>query len=159
MSYFIRIFCRVPSVVTRREIAEFVLEGSYFDPPPEFEPTLDALEDTDDTWNTFLVHYGVDRRPLVLTRDIAGDLLRRETEELVFILKRSRQSAGQKAVLEHLQNTTQVISIELDRDKLPKDAWEMLDNLESYLAKRLTGLVYAPDGGFFDEGLRRVYRL
>jgi hypothetical protein len=35
----------------------------------------------------------------------------------------------------------------------------MLDCLEAYLAKKLSGIVYAPDDGFYDEALQPIYKL
>jgi hypothetical protein len=48
MSYFIRIFCRGPGAITRAELADFILDGSYFDTDPGFEPPPGSSESV---WN------------------------------------------------------------------------------------------------------------
>jgi hypothetical protein len=49
--------------------------------------------------------------------------------------------------------------IEIDYSGLTDAAWEMLDCLEAYLAKKLSGIVYAPEDGFYDENLQPICKL
>lgn len=59
-------------------------------------------------------------------------------------------------VKESLDQTKQVIAIEVDPGALTEYAWAMIDCVEAHLAKRLNGIVYAPGDGFFDERLRPI---
>ncbi|MGW4063133.1 hypothetical protein ACWEGE_32950 [Amycolatopsis sp. NPDC004747] len=54
-----------------------------------------------------------------------------------------------------LHRTRQVISFEIAPDQLDSDAWELLDTVESRLARRLDGLVLAEDG-IYDAGLQKL---
>jgi hypothetical protein len=159
MSYCIRVFCRSTNPVTRRELAAFISDGAFFEDEPRFEPPPEAPESDDATWKTFVVHYQPSKRPVMFERNVGDWLLQEEVGELLFILHRSRRTKAQQEVLACLKNATQVIGIEMDREGLTEDGWEMVDAVESYLARVCDGIVYAPDDGFFDRKLRRVYRL
>jgi predicted RNA binding protein YcfA (HicA-like mRNA interferase family) len=62
-------------------------------------------------------------------------------------------------VVDKLATSKQIIAIEIDYFELTDAAWEMLDCLEAYLAKKLFGIVYAPEDGFYDEPLQPLYKL
>jgi len=145
--------------VTRRQIAEFVEEGSFFDPVPRFDPAPDTPESEAPQWGSFTLHYQDGRRPIRFERNLRDELLKEELDELLFILERSKKTKTQQEMLERLRETQQVIGIEVDREALTDDGWEMLDAVESFLATRCDGIVYVPDEGFFDANLRPVYRL
>jgi hypothetical protein len=65
----------------------------------------------------------------------------------------------QQDLIQKLTATKQVIAIEIDYSGLTDAAWEMLDCLEAYLAKNLSGIVYAPEDSFYDENLQPIYNL
>jgi hypothetical protein len=65
----------------------------------------------------------------------------------------------QQDLIQKLATTKQVIAIEIDYSGLTDAAWEMVDCLEAYLAKKLSGIVYAPEDGFYDENLQPIYNL
>lgn len=55
-------------------------------------------------------------------------------------------------VVEQLRRTRQVVSLEFDPDSFDDDGWELLDVLQSWLARELEGLVVVDDG-IYDSGL------
>ncbi len=63
------------------------------------------------------------------------------------------------APVEKFAASKQIIAIEIDYLGLTNAAWKMLDCLEAYLAKKLSGIVYAPYDGFYDEELQLIYNL
>lgn len=58
-------------------------------------------------------------------------------------------------VSERLQRTRQVISIELFPETIDDNGWELLDVLQSWLARELKGFVVSDDG-IYDSGLQRL---
>jgi len=159
MSYFLRIFCKTSNAVTRRDLANFISEGSYFENKLLFEPNLDVSESNSEDWQSFTVQYQTDKRPVIFERNMGDGLLQQEIKELIFILEKSKKTKAQQEVLRRIQESTQVISIEIAPDSLTNDAWEMLDSVESYIAQKCDGIIYAPDEGFYDKKLQKIYKL
>ncbi len=75
------------------------------------------------------------------------------------MIRKSGQLNQQQNLVEKLAASKQIIAIEIDYSGLTDAAWEMLDCLETYLVKKLSGIVYAPDDGFYDEELQPIYKL
>lgn len=158
MSTFIRVFCRNPAPVTRAELARFVHDGVYFDRQPTFEPA-DALQRrAGDEWNSFEIIYDPDKRPIVLWRTVAGDLLSNEVAEAIDALS-SPGTLALPGLVDRLLGTSVIYTFEVNEGTLTDDAWVMLDTLESHLARSYEGIVYAADDGFFDADLTRVATL
>jgi hypothetical protein len=159
MSYFLRIFGRSAQSITRRQIADFITAGSFFDDAPRFEPPPDSPESAEEDWTALSVQYDPAKRPVRFERNLGDALLKEEVQELLFVLDKSRRTQAQQEVLRTLQDAAQVISIEVSRETASEDCWEMLDAVEAFLAERCDGIVYAPDDGFFDKKLRPLYKL
>jgi hypothetical protein len=159
MSYFIRIICTKSRVITRRELANFIIEGAYFDNEPRFRPTPESTESADEAWGSLVVHYDPERRPIEFERNAADAVHRQEIEELLFILEVSKDTKIKRRIQEHLKDTKQIYAIEINPDGLTDDCWEMLDNVESFIAREVGGIIYTSDEGFYDENLQRIYRL
>ena len=58
-------------------------------------------------------------------------------------------------VAEKLQRTRQVISIEIFPETIDDEGWELLDVLQSWLARELKGFVVTDDG-IYDSGLQQL---
>jgi len=159
MSYFLRIFGRSAQPITRREIADFIAAGSFFDDDLRFEPSPDSPESAEENWTALNVQYDREKRPIRFERNVGDVLLKEEVQELLFVLDKSRKTQAQQEVLRALQGAAQVISIEVNRESASEDCWEMLDAVEAFLAERCDGIVYAPDDGFFDKKLQPLYKL
>jgi hypothetical protein len=159
MSYFLRIFCQSPQLVPSNEITDFIRDGWYFDEPPNFEvqPTAEAEDETH--WKFITVHYQTNKRPIRIERNINDQLLQQEIEETIEVIRKSGPLNQQQNLIEKLAASKQIIAIEIDYSGLTDAAWEMLDCLEAYLAKRLSGILYAPEDGFYDENIQPIYKL
>jgi hypothetical protein len=157
MSYYLRIFCRSSTPITRKEVAEFIKEGVYFDTQPRFEPPPNAPEAQDASWDSMKVHYQEGKRPVVFFRDASNEMLEEEIEERVEAFKDGNVSNRQKKIIERLEGSNQVIAIELSPEQLSDDCWEMLDNLQVYLAGKYDGIIYAPGEGYYDADLQPLY--
>lgn len=55
----------------------------------------------------------------------------------------------------------QVFEIEIERTELEDDddAWEMLDNLQSFIMQKNDGILMTGDNEFYDEELKKIYKL
>jgi hypothetical protein len=159
MSYFIRIFCQSAQAVPRYNIGQFILDGAYFDGQPEFMPALNEAESRLPNWEHFQIHYLPDHHPIVLMHNTDDGLFEAERDNLIDLISRLVASPIQHDLIDNLTTSTQVIVIELDRENLSDEAWEMLDALEAYIAETLAGLVYAPGDGFYGSGLELLYKI
>jgi len=158
MSYFIRIFCTTECSTSRAEFIEFIEEGVYFDDEFKFDLSLDSPEAKDPDWNILTVNYNANLRPVIFERNIHDDLQKEEIDEFLFILSASRETKGHKIVKQHLESTVLTFSIDIKQESLTEDCWDMLASLESYLCKKCNGLIYAPDDGFYNSKLKRIYK-
>jgi hypothetical protein len=159
MSYFLRIFCQSPQLVPSNEITDFIRDGWYFDEPPKFEVQPSAEAEDETHWKFITVHYQTDKRPVRIELNVNDQLLQQEIEETIEIIRKSGQLNQQQNLVEKLADSQQVIAIEIDYSGLTDAVWEMLDCLEAYLAKKLSGILYAPEDGFYDENLQPIYKL
>jgi hypothetical protein len=155
MSYFLRILCRSDSPIGCDDIEQFITDGAYFDSDPHFVRTPPGA---DADWHRLEVSYEADRRPIVMENTPAGDLLSEELDEIREVATGLAPAAA-RTITQHLDAVRRIIAIEIDRARLTDDAWEMVDALESFLARHLDGILYAPDDGFYDADLRPIAKL
>jgi hypothetical protein len=153
MSYFLRILCRSDAPVTADDVEEFVREGVYFDPDPEFSRAPAGTDESDPLALT--IRYAPRKRPVILSGTGPGPEL---DEELADIREQVANLPPdvRGRIQSHLDQTRQVIAIEVDRDRLTEDAWDMLDHLQAHLASVRDGILYAPDDGFYDAELQPI---
>lgn len=159
MSYFLRVFCQSPQLLSSNEITDFIRDGWYFDEPPKFEVHSSAEAEDETHWKFITVHYQTNKRPVRIELNLNDQLLQEEIEETIEVIRKSGQLNQQQNLVEKLAASKQVIAIEIDYLGLTDATWEMLDCLEAYLAKKLSGIVYAPNDGFYDEELQPIYKL
>jgi hypothetical protein len=159
MSYFLRVFCQSPQLVPSNEITDFIRDGWYFDEPPNFEVQPSAEAEDETHWKFITIHYQEDKRPVRIELNLNDQLLQQEIEEVIEVIRKSGKLNQQQNFVEKPAASKQVIAIEIDYLGLTDAAWEMLDCLEAYLAKKLSGIVYAPEDGFYDENLQPIYKL
>jgi hypothetical protein len=154
MSYSLRIICRSSDQLLRSHLIRFIEEGVYFD-NPRFEPAIHDNEADDPEWHSLTVHYQESRRPIIFHRNVMDGLLSSEVKELLEELA-DKGRGDDERIRTALRDAKQVIAIEVDPESLTADAWQMLDCIEAHIATTLNGIVYAPDGGYFDERLQRM---
>jgi len=160
MSYNILIFCRENPPVTRKELADFIREGAFFDNSLELLPSPDETESADPYWQTLAMKYDAVKPAIVICRHAENEFLREQVRTITFVLEVSKDTNTKQHISHSMQATVLLFSIEItDRELLPEDCWEMLDALESYLARKCHGIIYAPGQGFYDPDLRHIYKL
>lgn len=159
MSYFIRIFGQTAEALSRRDIQEFILGGLHFDRIPVFIPAFldpDALQED---WESLIIICEPDTPTINLMRHVGDSVFEAERDAVKTLIGASVPAELQPNLIEMVDACNQVMVIEIDREYLTEDAWAMLDALEAYLAGNLTGLVYAPDDGFYGSGLQLLHKI
>jgi hypothetical protein len=137
-------------------MAEFILEGEYFD-QPEFTPAAESPEAGTENWDSLALSYEAGRQPIIFTLD--GGNTKEDLEQLLFLLEHSRKSKPQQEVLQRIREAAKIVSIKADPEQLTDDAWEMLNGVEALVARKLDGIIYDPDTGFHDKNVKQFYRL
>ncbi len=158
MSYFLHVFCRSARNVTRRELADFIVEGVYFRDHPEFDPSREAESADDSHWSRFVVRYAPDKRPVIFTKAL-GDELRDEITDALSALDDARDQERADHATAQVEASRQVMTIEVERAELTPEAWFMLDSVEAFVARECDGIVFAEDDGFYDQKLQPIVKL
>lgn len=159
MNYFLRVFGQSPHPLPSSEITDFIRDGWYFEESPNFEVQPSAKAEDETHWKFITIHYQTDKRPIRIELNLKDKLLQQEIDEAIDTISQSGHLNQQQDLIQKLTATKQVIAIEVNHSGLTDAAWDMLDCLEAYLAKKLSGIVYAPDDGFYDENLQPIYNL
>src|SRR3712207_756475 len=73
MSYSIFVLCRAAEPVTRREIAEFVDEGVYFD-EVSFDPPAATVDAASPSWERLEIRYDREPVPVIVRRTTGPEL-------------------------------------------------------------------------------------
>lgn len=151
MSYGLTVICRRPAdSLIREEIGQAVVDGVFFEETPEFDPPLGSAEASAPEWESFAIRYAAAKRPGVVfrrgaLRGIEGDL------EEAFV-----KPPLDPAMKRRLVEAKQTFTLDVDREGLTEEAWEMCDFIEHFIANRCDGLVWAPGDGIFDVKLQPV---
>ena len=158
MTTYLRVFGQAHRRISPTEIAGFVFDGVYFEEPPRIEVGDAAGERVGDEWTVLNIRYHAARRPIVLHMTTGGVLFGDEVTEAIEALTAMGIPKTAELVL-RLRRTSIIYAFEVDERNLTEDAWNMVDALEAYLARRCEGIVYAPNDGFFDSDLNRLVAL
>ena len=153
MSYFIRALCRNDSRLTVGFVAEFLRDGVYFETMPEM-----VAQPSSETYSEFEridIQYDAQKRPIIITAAIGEEV----TNEVAELNELARRSGISKQLRQRIGDTRQVIAIEVDRERLTKDAWTFCDCFESAIASKLDAVIFAPDDGIYDANLRLIESL
>ncbi len=159
MSDYFRVMCRADAGISSRDLAQFIIDGSYFDDKPTFEPTgIMGRDDSGRDWLFLTIHYDSGRRPIIVWKSTDNRLVQEEIAEASDALT-GAGFAAEATLYESLKSTTVIYALEVNTANLDDDAWSMIDSVEAYLARQGDGIVYVPGDGFFDADLRRLVAL
>ena len=159
MRFMLQVFCLAKESILRKQIAEFLLGEGFFDNPDAFSPAPSAPASIVEGWDTLQIDYGPRKNALILLRDLGSHLLQHQIQELLLMVNSCARSVQQLDIRRHLQEVSQAFTINIDHDAIPANGWLMLDALESYLAHKLDGVIYAPGEGFFNSKLEHLFLL
>jgi hypothetical protein len=156
VSYFLRVLCRDgQATLTAQQIEGFILDGVFFDAEPEFQVERAHSDDDGWGWRRMTIHYDHLKRPIVIEHDRVAAAPAGELDELREVLQAMAPGISTE-LRRHLDATNRIVALDVDQAGLTEDAWFMLDCLESFIAKRCDGIVYAPDEGFYDSALKLI---
>jgi hypothetical protein len=149
MSQFHNIFCASDAAVSRLDIAEFARDGWYGDGKPTFSP--DPIDDRTASWDELRMRLPGIARPVIFMHDLDPAVMAELANEAI------TERSVPPEIAQRLRATTRVIGIELWPETLDDDAWELLDQVQAYIATRLDGILVAGDG-IYDNNLQRLMR-
>jgi hypothetical protein len=145
MSQYFRILCASDNFSDAKEISDFVRDGFYFDCDPQI--TVFGS----DPWNRIEIQYDKSRRPIIVHKTVNGHLLKDELKEI-----KNATRKMQSEIENHLDRTSTIFAIEVNRLNVTEEAWKMLDGLDSFIASRCGGIIYIPEEGFYNAELKLV---
>lgn len=155
MDYQIQVFCEQSQEISLHELNEFIVEGAYFE-----GAKIDFLTEVKQSDRKAIkVNYDDNKPPIIIYNVLEPEEIAGETKELLFVLDLSRKTPTQQSIAEKVLKTSQVFVLDFDKESISDDCWEMLDSVESFLANKFNGIVYAPDDGFFSKDLEHLYTL
>ncbi|MBA3458806.1 MAG: hypothetical protein H0T46_02515 [Deltaproteobacteria bacterium] len=151
MANHIYIYCKADHGLEYRDVVERIdttgPDDITIDPPSEGELA------TSKEWDFFAVTHGTSKRPVQIQR-ITGDDVRPMIDDA---LERLDDGTGETdRVREHLRATRQVFHIELG--DVPDEVWNMLDETELFIARKLDGIIGANEG-FYDAELSQLVEI
>lgn len=141
MSLFLHVFASSdkeidPAEVTLTARTSWYGEGSV------------TTEDDGAGWRRIVVTIPGAAKPIVLLRDTDPDTVSVLRDEQL-----AEHDDAPQPVLDRLRSARQVLSFEVFPETLDDDGWELLDILESYLARELDGVIVAEDA-IYDADLQ-----
>lgn len=153
MNYLLRIFCRKKNAVTPEALVEFIRDGYFFDAAPQFNLQRDG-----DNWQLTVI-YEEGKDPVVISLSDNDPDSKREMEEIKFVLDASKESKKKDLILAILQAVEAVFTLQINQHQVTDSCWEMLDAVEAMLIKEGSGILYTPGNEFFDDKLKKIYKL
>jgi hypothetical protein len=160
VSYYLRIICRSDDSISSREILQFILDGMYLEGNDAVCPSIEAVKSAGDAWTDFGISSGNPRPKIAFTRNVAADMsFRSEISEIREAVLETAVNARTTEVLACLDGAKQLIALDVVIEAITDDDWEMIDSLESHVAKNYDGIIYADGEGFYNSSLTLIYRL
>jgi hypothetical protein len=154
MSTFIRIFCQSSDEITPQNIIDFIGDGVFCDPTPRFE-----IQDiAGHSWVIDII-YDPNKRPIRVAQNWVNEEWQIEITETLDVLAAVGVSELQQELSKYVARTRQVIAFEIDVVGLTEDGWECASVLESIIAKRLNGIIFADGDAFYDAQLQIILKL
>ena len=148
MPYSIRIYTKSAPASLYELVKDFAEEGAYFE-----SAVTTAVS------SGVSIEYEEGKQPIVFELHDEDDYLKKQVEELLFVLGISKESSPKDFLSKELPLFNYVIVIKLDRKDLTEDGWEFLDNLEGFIASEHDGLIHTDDEMFYDKDLKKIYKL
>lgn len=142
MAQFHNIFCRSDARLPLAELTGMASDTWYGEGELSFAP--DEAADAD--WRELTITIpGATARHVRIVCDLDPAVVSELVTEVV------TEYEPPPAISTRLAGTRQVIGVELRPDHLDDDAWEMLDLVQAFVARRLEGILVTPDGIYDDE--------
>lgn len=154
MNYFLRIFCREKAGLPPEDVIAFIKDGFFF----EGEPTISLQKENGSNWE-IRITYDKEMDPVIISTADNDPESRKKIDEIKFILDISKQSEAKKLISNIIDSVGPAYTIQINQDQITDDCWEMLDSVEAMLLRSCNGILYTSDNEFFDEKLKKMYKL
>lgn len=146
MAQWHHIFCRSDTALPREELTEYITDSWYGDGLPNITSAPHGR-----AWHELIVEFpGAPSPRIDLLLDSAPEVVAELVNE--FLDEHGEQVS--REVTNFLQSSQQVVSIGLRPDLLNDDAWELLDQTQAFIAKRLDGILAIAGDGIYDRDLQ-----
>jgi hypothetical protein len=83
-------------------------------------------------------------------------LFQDEIDAMRKVVEQCAKSDQQNDIRTRLLDVRQILSLWIRPEDVDPDGWSKLDELESFFAIRLDGIIHAPGEGFFSSDLRPI---
>jgi hypothetical protein len=115
---------------------DFILDGMCLEENDIVRPSIEAVKSVGSGWIDFGISSGEQRPKIALTRNVAADtLFPSEISEIREAVLDTAVNARMTEVLAYLDGAKQLIVLDVVIEKITDDDWEMLNCLESHIAK------------------------
>ncbi len=159
MSLFIHIFCQAEGPLRVQSITDFIEEGAYFENSPRVTAVPPVSQADDTKWTEIKIEYQARKRPVLLHRESRAKEFTEDMEEAIEALQSAGLAKKHEALISQLKGTRQLIVLEVDSGGATEDCWELVDNMEAWIARELKGLIYVAGEGFYDAELKSLCKL
>jgi hypothetical protein len=154
MKYYLKVFCRNNENISPETIVEFIHDGFFF----ESEPDMKVKKQDANNWS-LQISYANDKDPVIISKSSDDRSSKKDIEEIKFVLDASKASEKKDLLLRRMNSVSQAFTIQINQEQITDDCWEMLDSVEAMLLKSCDGILYTSDNEFFDERLKKIYKL
>jgi hypothetical protein len=160
MSLCLTIFCLSNRPLTRHDILAFIEEGCYFDQAPRYEPGAEEISAEDTSWEELTIHYQSGKRPVVIRHYCEREAIAENIAEAVEEIEDAKAPQHQaENISRRIGNSQQVLILEIGDTGVTEDCWEMLDNLQAYIAREWDGIIFASGEAIYDAMLEPILKL
>lgn len=135
------------------------MEGVYFDPVARIATGHPTTTSDGADWDEMTISYQKRKRPVVVRCERRPHELTLEAEEVIDALRGSGSGRAQVALMARLKAARQLFVLEIDPAGASDACWEMVDNLQSWIAGQRTGVIYVPGEGCYEADLRPACKL
>jgi hypothetical protein len=103
--------------------------------------------------------YDKEKAPIIISGAMNDEVGLKDISEINFVLNISKKSKIKEVISERMATVKFMYSIEIVREQISDDCWEMLDSTEAMLLEKSDGILFTPENEFFDANLKRIYKL
>jgi len=154
MKYYLKIFCQHNEPISPESIVNFLHDGFFFDS----EPGIRIKKQDNASW-VMEIKYEKGKDPVIVSKSSDDKASQKDIEEIKFVLDASKASEEKDLISQKINSVSQVYSIEINQEQITDDCWEMLDSVEAMLMRSCKGILFTSDNEFFDERLKKIYKL
>lgn len=148
---FIYLFCAGDTPVDPSAIEAFIEEGVYYDNDPGFHVHFE-----NGTWIKVEITPDIEEQPVIIHHLADTRRIQQYVQKAISEIEAAGVMKKHQDLTSFLEHIKQAFLFQIDNELLTDDSWEMLDNLEAWIAQMCKGVVYVPREGFYDADLNPI---